>query len=85
MQTPKPQWFHEESYLELPKKERTWCKIDDKGTLEYVDWDIVEDLASQFDKVAPNLRSEQMLIGKLMVLVREQTRQEMSHDSGQRK
>lgn len=84
MQIPKPEWFHEESYLELPKQEKTWCKIDEKGQLEFVDWDIVEELSKQFDKVQPNLRSEQMLICKLMVLVREQTRKEMSHDSGQR-
>jgi hypothetical protein len=80
----------EESFLvpaptEGQQEEKVWCKIGEKGDLEYVDWDMIDGLSKQFDALPPNQRTEQMLIAKLMILVREQTRQEMSHDSGQRK
>jgi hypothetical protein len=68
----------EDSYLMVPsQKERVWCKINDAGELEYIHWPTVEMLANEFDMTPPDRRSEQMLIAKLMVLVRKQTREEM--------
>ena len=59
------------------KQEKVWCKIGEKGNLEYVDWDMIDGLAKQFDATHPEQRSEQMLIAKLMILVRDETRKEM--------
>lgn len=70
------------SYLDVPTKEveKVWCKIGETGNLEFVDWDMVHDIAQKFDTNKPENRTEQMLIAKLMWLVREETRKEMSHD-----
>lgn len=70
------------SYLDVPKKEveKVWCKIGEAGNLEFVDWKMVQDIANSFDITKPENRTEQMLIAKLMWLVREETRKEMSHD-----
>ena len=70
------------SYLDVPSKEveKVWCKIGEMGDLEFVDWDMVHDIAQKFDTNKPENRTEQMLIAKLMWLVREETRKEMSHD-----
>lgn len=70
------------SYLDVPSKEveKVWCKIGETGDLEFVDWDMVHDIAQKFDTNKPENRTEQMLIAKLMWLVREETRKEMSHD-----
>lgn len=70
------------SYLDItvakPETEKVWCKIGDAGNLEYVLWDVVKKLAEQFDSNKPENRTEQMLIGKLMWLVREETRKEFA-------
>lgn len=68
----------EDSYLMVPnQKERVWCKINDAGELEYIHWPTVEMLANEFDTTHPDRRTEQMLIAKLMFLVRKQTREEV--------
>ena len=68
----------EDSYLMVPnQKERVWCKINDAGELEYIHWPTVEMLTAEFDATHPDRRTEQMLIAKLMILVRKQTREEM--------
>lgn len=71
------------SYLEIPRKEeqKVWCKIGDAGNLEYVNWDIVKNMAGKFDTSKPEDRSEQMLIAKLMLLVRQETLKECGRDS----
>lgn len=61
------------------QKEKVWCRIGEKGDLEYVDWEMIEGLAKQFDAFSPDKRTEQMLIAKLMWLVREETKKEFSH------
>lgn len=67
----------EDSYLMVPsQKERVWCKINDAGELEYIHWPTVEMLTAEFDATHPDRRTEQMLIAKLMFLVRKQTREE---------
>ena len=68
----------EDSYLMVAnQKERVWCKINDAGELEYIHWPTVEMLTAEFDATHPDRRTEQMLIAKLMFLVRKQTREEM--------
>lgn len=73
------------SYLEIPKpqkeNEKVWCKIADDGSLEYINWDVVIKLANEFDSIKPEHRTEQMLIAKLMYLVREETRKECGYDN----
>lgn len=67
----------EESFLvppNVPEPDKVWCQIDEKGEFKFVDWHIVQFLASQFDSTPPEARSESMLIGKLMWLVREDTK-----------
>lgn len=61
------------------QKEKVWCKINEKNQLEYVDWEMVDGLSKQFDATSADQRSEQMLIAKIMWLVREQTRKECGH------
>lgn len=61
------------------QKEKVWCKIGETGNLEYVDWEMIENLSKQFDAFSPDKRTEQMLIAKLMWLVREETQKEFSH------
>jgi len=46
--------------------------------LEFVDWEIIKGMADKFDITRPQDRSEQMLIAKLMWLVREESRKEFS-------
>lgn len=71
----------EEAFLvpaetENSQKEKVWCKLNDKNHLEYVDWTMVDGLARQFDATKPEQRTDQMLIGKLMWCVRQQTIEE---------
>jgi hypothetical protein len=72
----------EESYLVPPNAnpEKVWCQIDERGELSLVDWDTVAFLANQFDETPPESRTESMLIGKLMFLVRKRTQEECGHD-----
>lgn len=69
------------SYLDIPKKEteKVWCKIGEAGNLEFVDWDTVRSIAGSFDTTKPENRTEQMLIAKLMWLVRQETIREYSN------
>jgi len=71
------------SYLDIPTKEveKVWCKIGEAGNLEFVDWNMVHDIAQKFDTNKPENRTEQMLIAKLMWLVREDARKEFGHDN----
>ena len=62
------------------QKEKVWCKIGERGNLEYVDWEMIDGMAKQFDALPPDHRNESMLIAKLMWLVREETRKELKHD-----
>lgn len=70
------------SYFDIakPETEKVWCKIGEDGNLEYIDWDVVSRLAKDFDSKKPEHRSEQMLIGKLILLVREKTRREFCNE-----
>lgn len=70
----------DESYL-VPAnqtQEAMWCKIGEDGGLEFVDWNIVQSLAFEYDKTPPENRNDKLLIAKLMWLTRQQTIKEMS-------
>jgi hypothetical protein len=77
----KPMNEEDVSYLDIPSKqeEKVWCKIGEAGNLEFVDWKIIKGMADDFDSKRPQDRTEQMLIAKLMWLVREETRKECSN------
>jgi hypothetical protein len=76
----------DEAYLEIPEEhvrkvampETAWAKIDDKGQLELLRWDIVEMYAIEFDtlKRSGKEAAQTHLICKLLVLVRDQVRKE---------
>ena len=55
--------------------ETVWAKIGDKGDLEVIRWDIIEMYAKQYD-IDKNNRTQSHVMCKLLVLVRDQTRQE---------
>ena len=74
----------DESFLVSPhhiEPSKVWVEIDDMGQLRFVDWSIVEALNEQFTALPPEQRTEQMLIAKLMWLVRKQTREECANDN----
>jgi hypothetical protein len=55
--------------------ETVWAKIGDDGQLEVLRWDLIEMYASQYDYDKTS-RSQTHVICKLLVLVRDKTRQE---------
>ena len=76
----------DEAYLIVPQEhakviatpDTVWAKIDDDGKLETLRWDIVEMYALEFDSLNRNGKdkSQTHVICKLLVLVRDQVRQQ---------
>jgi len=76
----------DEAYLEIPEEnvrkiampETAWAKIDEKGELELLRWDIVEMYALEYDTLKRSGRdtAQTHVICKLLLLVRDQTRKE---------
>lgn len=76
----------DEAYLIVPQEhakivanpETVWAKIDDNGQLETLRWDIVEMYALEYDSLGRNgkEKSQTHVICKLLVLVRDQVRQQ---------
>lgn len=76
----------DEAYLIIPQEhtkvvanpETVWAKIDDEGKLETLRWDIVEMYALEYDSLGRNGKdkSQTHVICKLLVLVRDQVRQQ---------
>ena len=79
----------DEAYLEIPEEHRkvmftpdtAWAKIDEKGQLELLRWDIVEMYALEYDSLKRSGKdtAQTHVICKLLVLVRDQVRKE--HDN----
>jgi hypothetical protein len=67
-----------EDMIPMPLQEKVWATIGDSLQLEFIDWDMIENLAHQFDLLhkAGEQKTESHVICKLLVLVREQTRKE---------
>ena len=80
---------NEEAYLEVPQEQirkvampdTPWAQISDDGKLELLRWDIVQMYAMEFDMLKRSKRepSHTHTICKLLVLVREQVRNERYH------
>ncbi len=76
----------DEAYLIVPQEhmkvvanpETVWAKIDDEGKLEVLRWDIIEMYATEYDSLGRNgkEKSHTHVICKLLVLVRDQVRQQ---------
>ena len=67
-----------EDLVAMPAQQRVWATISDDLELEYIDWDMINELAKQFDVLhkANQEKTESHVICKLLTLVREQTRKE---------
>lgn len=67
-----------EDLVPIPPQEKVWATIGDNLELEYIDWDMIENLAHQFDLIhkAGQQKTESHVICKLLKLVRDQTRKE---------
>lgn len=67
-----------EDMVAIPPQEKVWATIGDNLELEYIDWDMIENLAHQFDLIhkAGQQKTESHVICKLLKLVRDQTRKE---------
>ena len=73
----------DEAYLVMPENmlkkvtmpDTIWAKIGDNGDLEIIRWDIIEMYATEYDSSVNN-RSQTHVMCKLLVLVRDQARQE---------
>jgi hypothetical protein len=76
-----------EAYLEIPanqqvavpQQEVAWCKISEAGELEYIRWDVIEANAAQYDEDKA-ARDQTRVMCKLLVLVRDQTRKEVTRE-----
>lgn len=67
-----------EDMVPMPPQEKVWAKISEAGTLEYIDWALIEGMAAKFDELntAKQDKEQSHVICKLLVLVREQVRNE---------
>lgn len=63
----------------VQQEEQTWCRISDKGELEYLDWTFIEQQALQFDLAGENgARDHTMTMCKLISAARKQTLQRVN-------
>jgi len=76
--------YEEEVYLVNPdgsspgKKEITWVKIGEDGSLEYINWKTIDEYSKEFDEFGPSGRRTQThIICKLLTLIRDETRKEL--------
>lgn len=77
-----PEEGEENAYLKVDAdqirqihSDTVWAKIGDDGKLEVLRWDLIEAFSRQYD-VDNNNRSQTHVMCKLLVLVRDQVRQE---------
>lgn len=63
----------------VKQEEQTWCRISEKGELEYLDWVFIEQQALQFDVAGENgARDQIMTMCKLISAARKQTLQRVT-------
>lgn len=67
-----------EDLVAMPAQQKVWATIGDNLELDYIDWDMINELAKQFDLLHKEgkEKTESHVICKLLTLVREQTRKE---------
>lgn len=64
--------------IPVPAQEHVWAKIGDNLQLEYIDWQMVDAFAAQFDELtkAGKDKTESHVMCKLIALVRDNVREE---------
>lgn len=76
----------DEAYLVVPEGTNikkavdlntVWAKIDDKGELEVLRWDLIEMYSNDYDSSDKN-RTQTHIMCKLLTLVRKQVRDEQA-------
>ena len=67
-----------EHLVPMPPQQKVWATISDNLDLEYIDWDMINELAKQFDLLHKQgqEKTESHVICKLLTLVRDQTRKD---------
>jgi hypothetical protein len=68
----------EEDKIKVPAQETVWARIGDNLQLEYIDWQMVDAFAAQFDELtkANQEKTESHVMCKLIALVRDTVREE---------
>jgi len=68
----------EEDKIKVPAQETVWARIGDNLQLEYIDWQMVDAFAAQFDELtkANKEKTESHVMCKLIALVRDTVREE---------
>jgi hypothetical protein len=67
-----------EDMILMPPQERVWAQIGEDLELAFIDWDMINELARQFDEIhkLKGEKTQSHVICKLLTLVREQTRKD---------
>jgi hypothetical protein len=62
-----------EDMVPMPPQEKVWAQINDDCELEFIDWEMINALAAQFDELhkANEKKSDSHVICKLLTLVRD--------------
>ena len=76
-----------DAYLIVPQENQKpvveentiWCKINEDNELELIRWDIINIYAAQYD-ADKNARDQTRVMCKLLTLVRDQVRKEMTRE-----
>lgn len=64
-----------ENCVPMPLQEKAWAQIGEDLKLSFIDWDMINEMARQFDELhlQKKDKSQSQVISKLLVLVREVT------------
>ena len=64
-----------EHLVPMPPQEKAWAQIGEDLKLAFIDWDMINDMAKQFDELhlQKKDKTQSQVISKLLVLVREVT------------
>ena len=64
--------------MPIPPQEKVWAQIGDDLELAYIDWNMTEEFARQFDEIhkAGGEKTQSHVICKLLTLVRKEARKE---------
>ena len=59
----------------IPPQERVWAQIGDDLKLAFIDWEMIESMANQFDEAhrEGKEKTQSQVMSKLLVLVRDVT------------
>jgi retron-type reverse transcriptase len=64
-----------EDRIPMPVQEKAWAQIGEDLKLNFIDWDMINEMARQFDELHSQKKdkSQSQVISKLLALVREVT------------